>query len=282
MGMSINTNPGAILAAVAATRASAMMDEAMTRLSTGKRINSAKDDPAALQVAVRMEGEINGLSAALKNANDAQSVVDTGEAALNEIHTLLLRMRELAVSASSDTATSADRAALNTEVSALETEIDRIGSSTTWGGIQLLDGTYSDDAPIVFQIGPRSGNTVSFSLGYVAATSVANAQGTLGLVSSVTTRVVASAYIDVIDGAISTISARRGAFGSMSNRLDSTIANLTNMKAKIEAAKGQVVDADFAVETAKLARAQILMQAATAMLSQANASKQQTLKLING
>jgi len=282
MGMSINTNPGAILAAVAATRASAMMDEAMTRLSTGKRINSAKDDPAALQVAVRMEGEINGLSAALKNANDAQSVVDTGEAALNEIHTLLLRMRELAVTASSDTATSSDRAALNTEVSALETEIDRIGSSTTWGGIQLLDGTYSDDAPIVFQIGPRSGNTVSFSLGYVMATSVANAQGTLGLTSSVTSRVVASAYIDVIDGAISTISARRGAFGAMSNRLDSSIANITNMKAKIEAAKGQVVDADFAAETAKLARAQILMQAATAMLSQANASKQQTLKLITG
>ena len=136
MGMSINTNPGAILAAVAATRASAMMDEAMTRLSTGKRINSAKDDPAALQVAVRMEGEINGLAAALKNANDAQSVIDTGEAALKEAHTLLLRMRELAVTASSDTSTDADRASLNTEVTALETEIDRIGSSTTCGGKQ--------------------------------------------------------------------------------------------------------------------------------------------------
>jgi flagellin len=119
-------------------------------------------------------------------------------------------------------------------------------------------------------------------LGYVMATSAATDQGTLGLTSSVTSRTVASAYIAVIDGAISTISARRGAFGAMSNRLDSTIANLTNMKAKIQAAKGQVVDADFAAETAKLARAQILMQAATAMLSQANASKQQTLKLING
>jgi flagellin len=104
----------------------------------------------------------------------------------------------------------------------------------------------------------------------------------LGLTSSVTTRVAASAYIDVIDGAISTISSRRGAFGAISNRLDSTIANLTNMKASIEAAKGQVVDADFAEETAKLARAQILMQAATAMLAQANASKNQTLQLING
>ncbi len=284
MGMSINTNPGAILAAVAATRASAMMDQAMTRLSTGKRINSAKDDPAALQVAVRMEGEINGLSAALKNANDAQSVIDTGEAALKEVHTLLLRMRELAVSASSDTATDADRAALNTEVTALETEIDRIGSSTTWGGIQLLDGTYSggSNTAIVFQIGPRSGNTLSFSMGFLKATTNADAMGTLGLQSDVTSRANASAYIDVIDGAISIVSSRRGSFGATSNRLDSTIANLTNMKAKIETAKGQVVDADFAAETAKLARAQILMQAATAMLSQANASKQQTLKLING
>ena len=282
MSLSINTNNGALVAANAALNAQRQMEEAMTRLSTGKRVNSAKDDPGSLAIAIRMTAEVNGLEVALKNAQDAQSVIDTGEAALNEVHTLLLRMRELSVAASSDTATSSDRAALNTEVSALETEIDRIGSTTTWGGIQLLDGTYSDDAPIVFQIGPRSGNTLSFSLGYVAATSAADAQGTLGLTSSVTTRVVASAYIDVIDGAISTISSRRGSFGAVSNRLDSTIANLTNMKAKIEAAKGQVVDADFAVETAKLARAQILMQAATAMLSQANASKQQTLKLING
>ena len=164
----------------------------------------------------------------------------------------------------------------------METEIDRIGSSTTWGGIQLLDGTYSENNAIVFQIGPRSGNTVSFSLGYVAANATKNDQGVLGLTSDITTRTNASAYINVIDDAIEIISARRGAFGSMSNRLDSTISNLTNMKAKIEAAKGQVEDADFAAETAKLARAQILMQAATAMLSQANASKQQTLKLING
>ena len=144
MGMSINTNPGAILAAVAATKASRMMDEAMTRLSTGKRINTAKDDPGALQVAARMEAEINGLTASLRNANDAQSAVDTGEQALKEVHTLLLRMRELAVAASSETSTTADRTSLNSEVTALETEIDRIGTSTTWGGINLLDGTFSE------------------------------------------------------------------------------------------------------------------------------------------
>lgn len=282
MGMSINTNPGAILAANAAQQASAMMDEAMTRLSTGKRINSAKDDPGALQVALRMEAEINGLATALKNANDAQAAIDTGEGALAEVHTLLLRMRELAVQGSTQTTTDADRAALDSEMTALEAEITRIGNQTTWGGINLLDGSYSKASPIVFQIGPRSGNTLQFTMGHLAASATASAQGNLGLTSDVTTRTKASAYIITIDSAISIVSTRRGSFGAVSNRLDSTIANLTNMKANIETAKGQIVDADFATETAKLARAQILMQAATAMLSQANASKNQTLKLITG
>ena len=278
--ISINTNTGAILAANAAKQAAVMMDEAMTRLSTGKRLNTAKDDPAAMQVAVRMGAEINGLERALKNANDAQAVVDTAEGALNEVHTLLLRMRELAVSGSSETHSAADRTALNTEVTALETEITRIGSSTTWGGKNLLDGTHSSGNPIVFQLGPRAGDRITVTLGYVAAAVAVNVQGTLGLTSDVTTITNASNYITTIDGAISVISARRGKMGAISNRLDSSISNLQNMKANLETAKGQVEDADFAAETAKLARAQILMQAATAMLAQANASKNQTLKLI--
>jgi flagellin len=282
MGLSINTNNGAILAANAALDAQRQMDEAMNRLSTGKRVNSAKDDPGSLSIAIRMTAEIGGLQVALKNANDAQSVLDTGEAALSEVHTLLLRMRELAVSAPSDTASSADRSALNTEITALETEIDRIGSTTTWGGINLLDGTYSQGAPITFQIGTEPGDTMSFSLGVLKASTTAEVQGGLGLTSDITTRTNASAYISSIDSAISIVSSRRGHFGAVSNRLDSSIANISNMKANIEAAKGQVVDTDYAEETAKLARAQILLQAAMAMLAQANASKNQTLKLING
>ncbi len=282
MGLSINTNAGAIVAANAARTAQREMDEAMQRLSTGRKINSATDDPGALQVAIRMEAEINGLASALRNASDAQSTIDTGEAALNEVHTLLLRMRELAVSASTETSTTADRAALNSEVTALETEIDRIGSSTTWGGINIFDGTYSHGAPMVFQVGPRSGDTMSFSMGLIKATTAAEVQGGLGLTSDITTRTNASAYISSIDSAVSIVSSRRGSFGAASNRLDSTITNLTNMKANIQTAKGQVVDTDFAAETARLARSQILLQAATAMLSQANASKSQTLQLING
>lgn len=279
--LNINTNNGAIIAAKAAKNAQKQMDQAMIRLSTGKRLNSAKDDPGSLTVAIRMTAEINSLSTSLKNASDAQSAVDTGEAALAEIQSLLLRLRELSVQASTETTTSADRAALNSEVTALETEINRIGTSTTWGGINLLNGTFSKASPIVFQIGPNNGDNLSFTMGYVQATSTASAQGTLGLLSDVTTRTKASAYIATIDGAISIVSSRRGSFGAASNRLDSTITNIRNMRANILNARGQIEDTDYAVETANLAKAQILLQAATAMLSQANASKNLTMQLIN-
>ena len=281
MTMSIQTNPGAEFSAIAAARAAEMMDTAMIRLSSGKRINSAKDDAAGIQVATRMEAEINGLSSSLRNANDAQAAIDTAEGALSEVHTLLLRMREIAVSAANDTNTAADRASLQIEVGALETEITRIGNSTTWGGINLLNGSFSASSAIKFQLGPNNGNTIDVTIGYVNATAAVNAQGGLGLNGAVTTQVAAGNYISTIDAAISIISTRRGALGAVSNRLDSTLANLENMKANLVAAKGAVVDADFAEETARLARAQILLQAATAMLSQANASKQMMLTLIN-
>jgi len=279
--MKIQTNYGAEFSAIAAARASEMMDTAMIRLSSGKRINSAKDDAAGIQVATRMEAEINGLSSSLRNANDAQAAIDTAEGALSEVHTLLLRMREIAVSAANDTNTAADRASLQIEVGALETEITRIGNSTTWGGINLLNGSFSASSAIKFQLGPNNGNTIDVTIGYVNATAAVNAQGGLGLNGAVTTQVAAGNYISTIDAAISIISTRRGALGAVSNRLDSTLANLENMKANLVAAKGAVVDADFAEETARLARAQILLQAATAMLSQANASKQMMLTLIN-
>ena len=284
MSMSINTNVGAETAAIAAQRAAAMMDEAMLRLSTGKRINTAADDAAGLAVATRMAKEIAGLGQALRNANDAQGLVDTGEAALKEVTTLLLRMREISVSASSDTNTDADRAALDTEITALETEISRIGDQTSWGGITLFNGTVGEKAsPIRFHLGPTSTNFIDVTLGVVSiAARGSDLQGSLSLTGNVTSRANAVSYITGIDAAISIISARRGNFGAVSNRLTSAIANLENMKSSMVTAKGQVEDANYAEETAKLARAQILMQAATAMLAQANASKNATLKLVTG
>jgi flagellin len=227
MSMSINTNVGAETAAIAAQRAAAMMDEAMLRLSTGKRINTAADDAAGLAVATRMAKEIAGLGQALRNANDAQGLVDTGEAALKEVTTLLLRMREIAVSASSDTNTDADRAALDTEVTALETEISRIGDQTSWGGITLFNGSVGEKAsPIRFHLGPSSSNFVDVTLGVVSiAARGTDLQGSLSLTGSVTSRANAVSYITGIDAAISIISARRGNFGAVSNRLTSAIAN---------------------------------------------------------
>jgi len=283
MSMSINTNVGAETAALAAQRAAAMMDEAMLRLSTGKRINSAADDAAGLAVATRMAKEIAGLGQALRNANDAQGLIDTGESALKEVTTLLLRMREIAVSASSDTNTDADRAALDVEVTALETEISRIGDQTSWGGINIFTGTYAKASPIRFHLGPTGTNFIDVTLGVVSiAARGSDLQGSLSLTGGVATRTAAVSYITGIDAAISIISARRGNFGAVSNRLTSAIANLENMKSSMVTAKGQVEDANYAEETAKLARAQILMQAATAMLAQANASKNATLKLVTG
>ena len=283
MSMSINTNAGAEFASIAAQRAAAMMDEAMLRLSTGKRINSAKDDAAGMAVATRLAKEIAGLGQALRNANDAQGLIDTGEAALKEVHTLLLRMREIAVSASSDTNTDADRAALDTEVTALETEISRIGDQTSWGGKNILNGTHDKDNPIRFHLGPTATNFIDVTLGVVSiAARGSDLQGSLSLTGSVSSRANAVSYIAGIDAAISIISARRGNFGAVSNRLSSAITNLETMKSSMVTAKGQVEDANYAEETAKLARAQILMQAATAMLAQANASKNATLKLVTG
>ena len=283
MAMSINTNAGAEFATIAAQRAAEMMDEAMLRLSTGKRINSAKDDAAGMAVATRLAKEIAGLGQALRNANDAQGLIDTGEAALKEVHTLLLRMREIAVSASSDTNTDADRAALDTEVTALETEISRIGDQTSWGGKNILDGTHDKDNPIRFHLGPTATNFIDVTLGVVSiAARGSDLQGSLSLTGSVSSRANAVSYIAGIDAAISIISARRGNFGAVSNRLTSAITNLETMKSSMVTAKGQVEDANYAEETAKLARAQILMQAATAMLAQANASKNATLKLVTG
>ena len=283
MAMSINTNAGAEFATIAAQRAAEMMDEAMLRLSTGKRINSAKDDAAGMAVATRLAKEIAGLGQALRNANDAQGLIDTGEAALKEVHTLLLRMREIAVSASSDTNTDADRAALDTEVTALETEISRIGDQTSWGGKNILNGTHDKDNPIRFHLGPTATNFIDVTLGVVSiAARGSDLQGSLSLTGSVSSRANAVSYIAGIDAAISIISARGGNFGAVSNRLTSAITNLETMKSSMVTAKGQVEDANYAEETAKLARAQILMQAATAMLAQANASKNATLKLVTG
>ena len=274
--ININTNYGSMYASKAASASQRQMDVAMERLSTGLRINSAKDDAAGQAVATRLSAESKSLSIASSNAADAQSMVATAEGALQESHTVLLRMRELAVQSSNDTVRDQDRDMLQTEVAQLEAEIQRISDDTTWSGLTLLAGGFSTGA--TFQIGPGRFHQMAISLSAIdATTTIAN--GGLNLSSHVSTQALAQAYLANISNAISVISADRAKYGAFMNRLDHAMANMANVATNLSAAKGRIEDADYAAESANLARTQVLQQASMAMLSQANASKQNILSL---
>ena len=276
MGMlSINTNVGALKAADAAYSVNKSMETSMQRLSSGKRINGAMDDAAGLQISQRMTGEIRGFNQAARNAADAQSLLATAEGAYAEIHNILQRLREIAVQGAAGTNATADRTALNSEVTALEAEIVRIANDTTWSGIQLMDGS-QDSGVFTFQVGPDGGDTIVHTLPDVNDHTAA---ATFALTGDVTTRTNASSYIAMADGAISFVGTEREQIGAVMNRLDYTMANLTNMATNLSLAKGRIEDADFAAESANLARTQVLQQASMSMLAQANASKQNILAL---
>ena len=218
MGMlSINTNVGALRAADAAYSVNKSMETSMQRLSSGKRINSAIDDAAGLQISQRMEAEIRGFHQAARNAADAQSMLATMEGAIAEQHNILQRLREIGVQAASDTNTDADRDALQSEADALEAEISRIADDTTWAEIQILDGSVSNDQ-FTFHIGPDASDTLTHTqidMGHDGDLNIANA-------NVVTTRAAANTYIGVIDNAISLAGTQRETIGAMMNRLDYT------------------------------------------------------------
>ena len=246
----------------------------MQRLSTGKRINSSADDAAGSQIVNRMTAEIQGLKQAIRNASDAQALLATAEGASEEIHIMLLRMRELAVQASNGTTSTADKTSLEAEAGQLELEITRIADNTTWAGIQLLDGAQSGG--ITFMVGSDSGQTIVHSIPELATSAA-----TINYVAAFSIGAFANAQsaISRIDSAIGLLNTERGQQAAMMNRLDHTVANLQNVVTNLAQAKGRIEDADFATETANLARTQVLQQASMAMLSQANASKQNILSL---
>ena len=278
MALSVATNTGALMAKAAASSVNKEMEVSMERLSTGKRINSASDDAAGVAIASRLSSEVRGTDQAIRNAMDAQALLDTAEGAQIEVVNLLQRMRELAVQAANDTNSSADRTALNTEYAALETEIIRIGSVTSWAGQNLLTSqTFS------FHVGSRtnSADAISVTINKIVESAVGAASTDISA-GAVTTKTLASDTIALMDTAIASVNKMRGSLGSVSNRLDSTVANLTNISANLSAGKGRIEDADFAAETTNLAKTQILQQASTAMLAQANASKQNVLSLLQG
>ena len=275
MGMlSINTNIGALKAADAAYSVNKSMETSMHRLSSGKRINSAADDAAGLKISQRQEAEIRGFAQSSRNAADAQALFATAEGAMGEIHNILQRLREIAVQSANDTNNTADRTALQTEVVALEADIDRIRNDTTWAGILLLNGTSSGSNEFTFQVGPDSGDTIAHTIPDMLHTAT-----TLSLNGNVSSRTDANSYITLVDTAIDNLGTEREQLGALMNRLDYTMSNLTNMSTNLTLAKGRIEDADFATESANLARTQVLQQASMSMLAQANAAKQNILAL---
>ena len=274
MGLRINTN----IASMSAQRSLASITDRLSttykRLSTGLRIASASDDAAGLAMSERLRAQVRSLNQAKRNAQDGISLVQTGEGALAEVGNMLLRLRELAVQSSNGTVSGADRATLDEEFQSLVDEIDRIGRSTEFNGIKLLDGSAST---VLFQIGYGTAagiDTVSATLAAVLATG-------LGLdVLSVTNVGAATTSMLAIDAAIDSVSRVRGRFGSMQNRLESTIRNLGVQQENLIDAESRIRDVDVAREAAELAKLQILQQAAVSVLAQANTQPQLALRLL--
>ena len=273
--ISINTNYGGLYASKAASESQRTLDTAMERLSTGMRINYAKDDAAGQAISTRLTAEVQGLEMASRNAADAQSMIDTADGALGETHNLLLRMRELAVQSANGTMIQSDRDALDAEYQALEAEITRIDTNTSWAGITLFDG-----AAKTFQVGTKAGgaNYLEHTVGDMAPGTIIDQIS--GADADILTQAKAQSTITEVDEAIGRVSAERGKLGAVSNRLSSTMSNLDQVAVNLSASQGRIQDADFAAETSNLAKGQILQQAATAMLAQANASKQNVLALV--
>ncbi|NTS75392.1 flagellin FliC [Catenovulum sp. SM1970] len=273
MAMFVNTNVSSLNAQRQLSTSGGALDVSFERLSSGFRINRAADDAAGLQITDRMTSQIQGLNQAIRNANDAISLTQTAEGAMQEITNSLQRIRQLAIQSQNGINGSSDRLALQKEVSALKTEISRIGQTTQFAGVDLLTGDYS----AAFLVGANGGQSISVNL---SRNGGFGASG-LGLASlSVSTEQEASAALSLIDAAISTIGGTRADLGALQNRFQSTIRNLSNVVENVSSARSRIKDTDFAAETAELTRNQILQQASQTVLSQANQRPQAALSLL--
>jgi flagellin len=274
----VNTNIGASVAQAALAKNARDLNTAMTELSTGKQINSAADNASGLAISNRMTSQINGLGAAIRNANDAISMVNTGEGALEEITDMLQRMRELAVTAATGTATAEDRDYLDAEYQKLIAEIDRVAENTQWNGSDIIDGTAGSSGTVTFQVGANASQSITVAFGDMTDASGA----TMASVATgdVDTASAAGTAIGVLDTAIEAVSNQRAVFGAASNQLEHAVDNLTNVKINAEASRSRILDTDYAESTAELARTQIIQQAGTAMLAQANQLPQTVLALL--
>jgi flagellin len=278
----INTNVAAQISANALAKNDRAMTQTMQRLATGTRINSASDDAAGLAVASKLTSQVNGLNQAVRNGNDAIAMLQTVDGAATEVSNMLQRMRELAVQGGTGTLSSTDLTALNTEFVALKTEIDRIATNTQWNGSNLLDGTAGDFGNLTFQVGYEANQTITVNVGdwNNAAFATAAVWATTATANDVygvdisgltmTTAALSNTSLADIDTAIAGVDAQRSIVGSSINTLEFAVDSLSNAKQNAQAARSRIADTDYAAETTELARTQIIAQAATAMLSQAN------------
>ena len=276
----INTNTAATVTANALTKNERAMSQAMERLSTGQRINNAGDDAAGLAISSRMTSQVNGLNMAIRNANDAISMIQTADGALVEITNAMQRMRELAVQGASGTNTGTnDMAALNTEFEAVQAEIFQIIDDTTWNGVVLLSGAAAGagDDTVDFHVGANASQTITVDFGTLTT---GNDLSTFTSSFDIDAATEANTAIGIVDVGITNVNTRRAALGAAINRLEYAVDNLSNVSANTSASRSRILDADYASETTELARTQIIQQAATAMLSQANQQAQSVLALL--
>ena len=303
MGMYINTNVSSLNAQRNLAKSNTSLDTSYTRLASGLRINSAKDDAAGLQISNRLTSQISGLDQGNRNANDGISVAQTAEGAMDEVTSMLQRMRTLSQQASNGSNNADDRDALQQEYSQLSTEINRISSDTSFGGTKLLDGNYRGE----FQVGADAAQTISFSMTGFSFTVSGIAGASTGLSYTVsadsngdfvaTSAAVALAFSTIsdisgstasnaqlamanLDLMIKSVDSKRAELGAVQNRLDSTVRNQSNVSENLSAARSRIRDADFAAETANMTQQNILQQAASSVLSQANQRPQSALSLL--
>jgi len=275
--MRINHNLSALNAWKNMTVNDGGQTKSLEKLSSGLRIGRAADDAAGLSISEKMRGQISGLNQASRNAQDGISLLQTAEGALQETHTILQRMRELAVQSASDTVTDGDRGEIQKEINALRVEIDRISTDTEFNTQKLLNGDYSGK---IIHIGANASQSLTVTIGSMNATAliVQGADAASGI--DVSTQGTANTAITTINTAINTVSGERSKLGAIQNRLEHTIANLSTSAENLTAAESRIRDVDIAVEMMSFTKYQILSQASTAMLAQANAKPQAVLQLL--
>jgi flagellin len=279
MPATINTNVTSMTAQRYLDQSKSTLSTSMARLASGVRVNTSKDDAAGMAIADRMNTQVRGMQVAMRNANDAISLAQTAEGAIGEVADMLQRMRELAVQAANATNTSADRDNLNAEYGQMATEIQRTLQNTKFNGLAVLGADAGTNA---YQVGANAGETVSLSTTRLdnVATMTALFTGTASSIAG-TSATNASAAMAAIDSALTLVNSQRALYGAAQNRFDAIVSVLQVNSENTAAARGRIMDADFAAETANLSRSQILQQAGSVMVAQANAMPQQVLQLLS-